>query len=154
MNGEVAQIRGKHDHDNEIALIQRKRDQLVGRVQGSNGIRRSSMKPRVAIIGIVTALGVSGCANMTTTEQRTLSGAAMGALGGAAIAAVAEGSLAAGAAIGAGVGAGAGYLYSLSRSEHHAAYQPTKHYHHTARRTKPSRPESPVRTSDERLAAN
>ena len=56
---------------------------------------------------VVLCLCISGCANMTTTEQRTLSGAGIGALGGAAIAAVAATSIAAGAAIGAGVGAGA-----------------------------------------------
>ena len=116
------------------------------------------MRPRIAVLVtvlvIATGLGVSGCANMTTTEQRTLSGAAIGALGGAAIAAIAEGGVATGAAIGAGVGAGAGYLYSLSRDEHRAAYHPTKQT--AARAVKKPKPQSPVRPSDEQVqvAAN
>lgn len=106
------------------------------------------------VVVIATGLG-SGCANMTTSEQRTLSGAAIGALGGAAVAAVAEGSVAAGAAIGAGVGAGAGYLYALSRKEQHAAaYHPTKQRHQTVRAAKPSKPEGPAPTSGGQLAAN
>ena len=102
---------------------------------------------------IATGLGVNGCANMTTTEQRTLSGAAIGALGGAAIAAIAEGGVATGAAIGAGVGAGAGYLYSLSRNEHRAAYHPTKQTR-VARAAKKPKPASPVPPPDEQVAAN
>jgi osmotically inducible lipoprotein OsmB len=74
------------------------------------------MKPRFAIIAMATAPSVGGCANMTTTEQRMLSGAAIGTLGGAAIAAISSGSVATGAALGAGVGAGAGYLYSRTRN--------------------------------------
>jgi hypothetical protein len=114
------------------------------------------MKHHFPIIAIVTAVGLGGCANMTTTEQRTLSGAGIGALGGAAIAAVAEGSVATGALIGAGVGAGAGYLYSRSQNEHHAAYHPatTKHRHYAARATKPSKPDNAPRTSDQTFAAS
>ena len=86
------------------------------------------MRPTLAIIAMATTttLSVAGCANMTTTEQRVLSGAAIGALGGVAIAAIAETNIATGAAIGAGVGAGAGYLYSRSRNEHQAAYHPAE----------------------------
>src|SRR5437762_7015766 len=98
------------------------------------------MRPRRAIMVMAAALGVGGCANMTTTEQRTLSGAAIGAAGGAAIAAISAGSVATGAAIGAGVGAGAGYLYSRSRDHnstaHQAAYHPAKRQQ-VARAAKP-----------------
>ena len=112
------------------------------------------MRHRIAIIVVVTAVALGGCANMTTTEQRTLSGAGIGALGGAAIAAIAEGSVATGALIGAGVGAGAGYLYSRSKASNHAAYQPTaKQRQAAARTTKPSKPDNPPRTSDQNLAA-
>src|SRR5437660_1067153 len=99
------------------------------------------MTHRFPIIAIVTAAGLGACANMTTTEQRTLSGAGIGALGGATIAAIADGSVATGALIGAGVGAGAGYLYSRSQNEHHAVYHPatTKHRHYAVRATKPSK---------------
>ena len=110
------------------------------------------MKSQITITSMVACL-VCGCANMTTTEQRTLSGAAFGALGGAAIAAIAEGGVATGAAIGAGVGAGAGYLYSLSRNEQHAAHQSAKNHKRVAHRTKPLKQENPSQTP-ERLAAN
>src|SRR5262249_28677050 len=98
--------------------------------------------------------GLGGCANMTTTEQRTPRGAAIGALGGAGVAAVAEHSVAAGAALGAGVGGGGGDLYSLRRNEHQANYHQTKKHHHLSRATKRPKPEAPAPTSDEKLAAN
>jgi Glycine zipper len=113
--------------------------------------RSWSTRSKPAIVAMAVALAVSGCANLTTTEQRTLSGAAIGALGGAAVAA--EGSVATGALIGAGVGAGAGYLYSRSQNVHHAGYHPTKHRQHAIRAAKPSEPDGPVRTSDQ-LAVN
>jgi osmotically inducible lipoprotein OsmB len=53
----------------------------------------------------LTALVLSGCSNLTRQQQRALSGGAIGAAGGAAIAAVAGGPILAGAAIGAGAGA-------------------------------------------------
>ena len=113
------------------------------------------MRYRFPIIAMVIAVGLGGCANMTSTEQRTLSGAGIGALGGAAIAAIAEGSVATGAVIGAGVGAGAGYLYSRSQNEHHAAYHPaTKHRHYAVRATKPAKPDTPPRTSAQTYAAS
>jgi len=108
---------------------------------------------KITIIAIA-ALSVGGCANMTTTEQRTLSGAAIGALGGAAIAAIAESSVAAGAGIGAGVGAVAGYLYSHSGNQQQASSHPAKNHYHAARAAKPSKPDNPTRASDVRLAAS
>lgn len=107
----------------------------------------ASMRSHSAITALAVVLGISGCANLTTSEQRTLSGAAIGAAGGAAIAAVAEGSVVAGALIGAGAGAGAGYFYSRSRSAQHAAYHPTKYHQHAARTTKPSKPQGTERAS-------
>ncbi len=52
-----------------------------------------------------------GCAGMSSTEQRTLSGAAIGAGTGAAIGAVTGGSAATGAVIGGAGGALGGYIY-------------------------------------------
>lgn len=63
-----------------------------------------------AIGAIGLALSLGACENMNNTEQRTLSGGALGAAGGAALTAIAGGSIAAGALIGGAVGAGAGYL--------------------------------------------
>lgn len=63
----------------------------------------------VAVIGCVALL--SGCSDMSTTQQRTLSGAAIGAGTGAAASAMTGGCVGCGAAIGTAAGAGAGYLY-------------------------------------------
>ena len=105
------------------------------------------MRPKSAITALAVMLAVSGCANLTTTEQRTLSGAAIGAAGGAAIAAVAEGSVVAGALIGAGAGAGAGYLYSRSQSAKQAGYHATTYHQHATRTVKPPKPQGTERAS-------
>ena len=61
---------------------------------------------------VVLALGLlGGCSNMSHREQRTLSGGALGAAGGAAIGAL-TGSWAVGALVGAAGGAAAGALTS------------------------------------------
>ncbi|MDD3759925.1 MAG: hypothetical protein PHO57_03725 [Acidithiobacillus sp.] len=56
----------------------------------------------------VCALALGGCANMSPTGQRALSGGAIGAAGGAVVGAAVAGSPAAGAAVGGAVGAGIG----------------------------------------------
>ena len=63
-------------------------------------------------IAIVFVLGVmlSGCAGMSPTEQRMLSGGAIGAGAGAAIGAATGGSPAAGAAIGGAAGVVGGVI--------------------------------------------
>ncbi|HEX9882515.1 MAG TPA: hypothetical protein VGA79_00990 [Desulfobaccales bacterium] len=65
---------------------------------------------RLLIAALVMVLVVSGCANMSNTEQRVLSGGAIGAAGGAIIGAAA-GSAAIGAAAGGGAGLVGGYVY-------------------------------------------
>ena len=67
------------------------------------------MKHTVLVI-MVAALLVVGCAGMSTTQQRTLTGGAIGASSGALIG-WAAGSPAAGAAIGGGAGMLGGFLY-------------------------------------------
>jgi len=62
------------------------------------------------ILVILAAFIFTGCAGMSYTEQRVLSGGAIGAASGAAIGAAA-GSAATGAAIGGGAGLLGGYLY-------------------------------------------
>lgn len=64
-----------------------------------------------ATILIASMLALSGCAGMNDTEQRTLSGGAIGAGVGAVGTALTGGCVSCGAAIGGAVGAGAGYLY-------------------------------------------
>jgi osmotically inducible lipoprotein OsmB len=67
----------------------------------------------VAVLVLVFML--TGCAGMSTTQQRTLSGGAIGAGAGALIGGVAGGSPGVGAAVGAGAGALGGYLYDRSQ---------------------------------------
>lgn len=61
----------------------------------------------MSLLALILAAG-SGCTNMNRTQQGTLSGAALGALGGAGIAAVSGGAAGWGALTGAGLGALAG----------------------------------------------
>ena len=68
------------------------------------------MKHIVALTLVVAIFALMGCANMTPTQQRALSGGAIGAAGGAALGAITGGSPALGAAVGGGVGAAAGVL--------------------------------------------
>ena len=65
---------------------------------------------QAASVIMVAALLVGGCSGMSTTQQRTLSGGAIGASSGALIG-WAAGSPAAGAAIGGGAGMLGGFLY-------------------------------------------
>jgi hypothetical protein len=53
---------------------------------------------------------LGGCSNLNNTEQRVLSGAAIGAAGGAVVTAVTGGCIACGAAVGGAVGAAGGYV--------------------------------------------
>ena len=75
-------------------------------------------------IGLILMMSLAflGCAGMTDTQQRTLSGSAMGAVAGTAIGAM-SGHAGWGAAIGAAAGAGGGYLYDKNEKSKEAAYQ-------------------------------
>lgn len=65
----------------------------------------------------VAALGLAGCSGMNDTQQKTLSGGAIGAGAGAAGSALTGGSPAGGAILGGAVGAGAGYLMGESEND-------------------------------------
>lgn len=80
------------------------------------------MKRVVNILVAVMLLVLTGCAGMTDTQQRTLSGAAVGTAAGTAIGAI-SGSAGWGAAIGAAAGAAGGYLYDKNEQSKDAAYQ-------------------------------
>ena len=56
-----------------------------------------------------------GCAGMSPTQQRALSGGAIGAAGGAALSAIAGGSVAVGAAVGGAAGVLGGILIDESQ---------------------------------------
>ena len=67
------------------------------------------------------ALAFGGCAGMSDTEQRTLSGAAIGTAGGAAVSAITgDWAWALG---GAAVGAASGYLYDRQKKKEQQAYE-------------------------------
>jgi hypothetical protein len=75
------------------------------------------------VVLIVVAIGImGGCAGMTETQQRTLTGGTGGAAAGAVIGAIA-GNAGLGAAIGAGAGLAGGYLYGKHEESKQAAYQ-------------------------------
>lgn len=71
-------------------------------------------KLRATILGIAL-LSLTACSGMNSTQQRTLSGAGIGAGVGAVGTAMTGGCVSCGAAIGAGVGAVGGYIYDKNR---------------------------------------
>jgi len=79
---------------------------------------------KIISIAVVLAfcLTVFGCAGMSSTEQRTLSGGVIGAGGGAIIGAMA-GNAGLGAAIGAGAGLLGGYIYDQHEKSKESAYR-------------------------------
>ena len=78
----------------------------------ARGTRGKMKKPVVSILA--TALIISGCSGMSYTQQRVLSGGAIGAAGGALIGAAA-GSAAIGAVAGGGAGLLGGYIYDRNQ---------------------------------------
>ena len=75
----------------------------------------------LVLIVLVISLAFAGCSGMSTTEQRTLSGGAIGAGAGTVVGAIAGHTLW-GAAIGAVAGTAGGYLY-----DHHEKAQQKAH---------------------------
>ena len=76
---------------------------------------------RLILAGLVAALPLAGCAEMTTTQQRALSGTTMGAAGGAIIGAIA-GNAGLGAGIGAAAGLAGGLIYDKVKKDQAAYY--------------------------------
>ena len=81
---------------------------------------------RLILAATLLAVPLAGCADMSPTQQRALSGTAIGAGGGAII-----GAMAGNAGLGAGIGAAAGLAGGLifdkvkrdQASSYHAGYQ-------------------------------
>lgn len=93
------------------------REQVIPSIPEATPSARRASLVAVALLG--TSLVLASCAGMNSTQQRTLSGGAIGAAVGAAGTAVTGGCVACGAAIGGAVGAGAGYIYDQhEKSEH------------------------------------
>jgi uncharacterized membrane protein len=85
--------------------------------------RSNTMKKILClIIAAVVAMGIAGCAGMTQSEQRMMTGTAGGAATGAVIGAIA-GNAGMGAAIGAGAGLLGGYVYDKHKQSEERAYQ-------------------------------
>jgi hypothetical protein len=85
--------------------------------------REEDAMRHLLVVLIIVAMGtMGGCAGMTETQQRTLTGGTAGAAGGAIIGAIA-GNAGLGAAIGAGAGLAGGYLYGKHEESTQAAYQ-------------------------------
>jgi len=78
------------------------------------------MKPIAAAL-LVGAIALTGCSNMNPTEQRALSGTAIGAAGGAAIGAIA-GNDGLGALVGAGAGLDGGLIYDQVKKSEQNSY--------------------------------
>jgi osmotically inducible lipoprotein OsmB len=68
-------------------------------------------KAMMATTGGIVLVLASGCADMSTTQQRTLSGAAIGTAAGYALGAMTGMSKGTGMAVGAATGAASGYVY-------------------------------------------
>ena len=79
------------------------------------------MKHFAASALLATAIVVSACAGQTPTQQRVLSGAAIGGLGGTAIGAIA-GNAGLGAAIGVAAGATGGFIYDQHKQAEMRSY--------------------------------
>jgi osmotically inducible lipoprotein OsmB len=80
------------------------------------------MKKAVLVMTLIIAIFLSGCSGMSVTQQRTLSGGAIGASAGAIAGAVA-GNTGMGLAIGAAAGAAGGYLYDQHEKSKETAYK-------------------------------
>jgi len=75
------------------------------------------MKKIICLIAIPAFALSVGCTNMSTTEQSTLSGAAIGAVGGAAIGGLTGGDAGVGALIGGAAGAGGGNIHGRNEEK-------------------------------------
>ena len=73
---------------------------------------------KIVIMGVIALMlaGAPGCTNMSRTQQGVVSGTALGALGGAGIAAISGGAAGWGALAGDGVGALAGGIIGHEQS--------------------------------------
>lgn len=77
---------------------------------------------RSGVLAMVVAVSLSGCAGMSDTQQRTLTGGAGGAAGGALIGALA-GNAGLGAAIGGAAGLAGGYIWDQHKQTEQRAYE-------------------------------
>jgi hypothetical protein len=77
---------------------------------------------KIIVPALCAMVLLTGCAGMSDTQQRALTGTGIGAAGGAVIGAMA-GNAGLGAAIGAGAGLAGGLLVDRSKQAQDAAFQ-------------------------------
>ena len=77
------------------------------------------MRKAATVFVLAAMLGTTACSGLSTTEQRVLSGGAIGSGVGAIGTAVTGGCVACGAVIGGAVGAGVGYIYDQSKKDNY-----------------------------------
>lgn len=78
------------------------------------------MKTRSCILlsmTVCSVIALGACSNMSKTQQRTLSGAAIGSGVGAAGTMMTGGCVSCGAAVGAAAGAAGGYIYDQAEKD-------------------------------------
>jgi hypothetical protein len=80
------------------------------------------MKTFAILVLAVLLINISGCAGMSDTAQRSMTGGLGGAAGGAVIGAIA-GNAGMGALIGGAVGTTGGFLYGKHKEAEQRAYQ-------------------------------
>ena len=80
------------------------------------------MKRLMLPVIMVVIIALAGCAGMSETQQRTVTGGATGAAGGALLGAIA-GDAGLGAAIGGAVGLTGGFLYGEHEESKKQAYE-------------------------------
>jgi osmotically inducible lipoprotein OsmB len=95
-------------------------------INGSEAARRAAaarqwnegiaMKRSAVAAVMLLTLTLAGCSGMNNTQQKMLSGGAIGAAGGAVVTALTGGCIWCGAAIGGAVGTGAGYV--IAQTQH------------------------------------
>jgi osmotically inducible lipoprotein OsmB len=78
------------------------------------------MRLVTCLVPVLLTVFTVGCAGMTAQQQRTLSGGAIGAAGGAALTAIAGGNAAIGAGVGGAAGALTGFLLGEQEKHHHS----------------------------------
>jgi len=76
----------------------------------------------ISVIAILAISLLAGCAGMSDTQQRTVTGGLGGAAAGSVIGAMA-GNAGMGAAIGAAAGTAGGYLYGKHKESEQRAYE-------------------------------
>jgi len=75
-----------------------------------------TVKRTLIALPVVAAFAIGGCSNLTQSQQRELSGGAIGAAAGAGITAIAGGNPIWGAIGGAAVGTFGGFLYDKNKT--------------------------------------